>query len=214
MDRVASIKEGADGIVTATMATGSLFRFRAEDAAWALGFCGAESGNLNVGDELPDGALALAVQVLSAEKHGLELLSRAEQYRRGLWAKLVKAGRPDEAVGRALDRLEAKGLLSDERYALAWMRQRSRRHAEGPTSLEAHLSAKGIRRDCIRRALSAMLDGGDRHAYALAAWELVARKKGDRREAERAFLSLGWKRADLIALDRLHGEGEGSAPPG
>jgi len=208
MARIASIKEGADGIVTATTADGSLFRFHALDSAWAVQTLGLEHADdkLVPGMDIPEEALELAVQVLQAENHALNLLARAEQYSCGLHRKLTKAGWAAVAVTRCLGHLTERGLLSDERYASSWIRQRVRRHAEGPRSLESALLARGLGRDALRAALAASLEGDARAQAALAAWRLLARKKLSGRDAESAFMALGWKKADMRTAQEMDTE--------
>jgi SOS response regulatory protein OraA/RecX len=79
----------------------------------------------------------------------------------------------------ALDRLESEGLLSDLRYAETWMRQRIRRHPEGPRSLAAALAARGVSRDASREALAAVFDESSRFGLLTDAAAMLGQKLKD-----------------------------------
>jgi len=210
MARIVSIRKGAHGTVTAVSDDGSLSHYRLEyygaacEAASiepavasidALRNDGGEPGGPGV--ELDDGALAVAIEALAAELRATALLARAEQYRAGLERKLAARGMARMATRLALDRLESAGLLSDERYAASWIRQRCRGHAEGPRSLNAALSARGVDRTALRAALEATCSGDERRAVLENAVRLVLRTGVDREPARIRLLDMGWRHAEI-----------------
>lgn len=212
MARIVAIEEGALGTVKAVAEDGSLFLFRAwylEGAYSAMGLGEEDPPDLYaLPIDVPDEVLTLALEATLAESRALALLARAEQYRTGLERKLAARAAPRAAVKAALDRLESEGLLSDERYAEAWIRQRSRHHAEGPRSLAAALSSKGVERHAVRRALASAFEGDENHAERLsaivaAATRLTGNGSG-RHETRHGLLELGWRSVDVDdALDSM-----------
>lgn len=83
----------------------------------------------------------------------MRLLSRAEQYRRGLFVKLLRRGFPEPCVNDALDFLEGQGALSDKRFSDVWLKARALNHTEGRSRLEAELLSRGIARETARDAV-------------------------------------------------------------
>lgn len=203
MARVISIEKGASGVANAATAEGSLFAFRTCYLAPACSCCGMdEIPDLSPDDELDEGLLSVLVDVMTAEYRAVYLLAKAEQYRRGLERKLLNnklsgKGLPASAVRMVLDRLEAEGLLSDQRYAEAWMRQRIRRHPEGPRSLAAALAARGVGRDASREALAAFFDDSRRFGLLAGAATLLEQKFKDPKLLRPRLIELGWRSAEV-----------------
>lgn len=89
----------------------------------------------------------------AAEKKACDYLSRCEQCRATLERKLLSKGFEKRYIKSALDYLEDKGLLSDERYAISWLNMRRITKSEGRARLLAELTNRGISRGIITRAL-------------------------------------------------------------
>jgi SOS response regulatory protein OraA/RecX len=207
---IEAFKEGAYGIVSVTVAGGSLFRFRklyleraaeygpsdGADGEWLAAL--SVSDRLCVGAALPEGLLGRAAEAQEAEDRAGALLARAEQYRAGLERKLLAKKLSREAIGLALDYLEESGLLSDRRYAQAWIGQRMRRHAEGPLSVKAALAARGLSREALALAIAAEFSEERRLELLDRARELLGGLAGD--DMRRALKKLGWKSADIDEL--------------
>lgn len=79
-----------------------------------------------------------------AEAIALRLLARREHSRAELELKLRQRGLPGEVIAPVLDDYEARGWLSDERYAEILVRQRLET-GHGPLRVRADLQQKGIR---------------------------------------------------------------------
>ena len=60
---------------------------------------------------------------------------------------------PPEAAQQVLDRLEAVGLVDDERLARDWVESRQERRHLSRSALRRELQAKGVDRDDIEAAL-------------------------------------------------------------
>lgn len=196
MALIESVKEGAHGAVVATVAGGSLVHFKPRYLAYGDGSAAPAPGVVVDDDEL-----AYAAACTEAEVAASALLFRAEQYRAGLERKLSLKGHDRKPLRAALDHLEGEGLLCDRRFAAAWIRQRLRRRAEGPTSLRLGLASRGVERAAVELALAELLD-------AEARPELIREAAGRSGlvdpAALKAFLKgLGWKGVEIDeALDR------------
>jgi len=201
--RIVSYEEGALGTVKAVAEDGSLFRFKSAYDATGL-FAAPVGVRPEPPLDIPDELLSAAVEATEAEARALSLLARAEQFRFGLELKLASRGAPKAAAKAALDRLEAEGLLSDERYAESWIRQRCRSRAEGPRSLSASLSSRGVDRRAIKTALSRAFEGEARgEAIARAAASLAA-KGFDTRRSRAILIELGWRSGEVDdAIDAI-----------
>ena len=175
---------------------------------------GHEVSRLSQGAELDEGEgeqLVLAAKATEAEARGASLLGRAEQPRFLLRAKLIDRGYPPAAAEMALDRLEREGLLSDRRYAEAWLRSRVERavragrgggasatRAEGPSSLLLSLRARSVSEKVGKEALTAVLDEELRHDLLVSSIAILLRgglREGD--ELRSRLRELGWKGEEL-----------------
>jgi regulatory protein len=99
--------------------------------------------------ELLDAGVCYAAEVKASA-----YLMRAEQSRFGLVRKLTAKGIAGLYINRALDYLEDKQLLSDSRYAAAWLNCRRASHHEGRVRLAAELASRGIDRHTAENALN------------------------------------------------------------
>lgn len=108
----------------------------------------------------PDRALGRAVGLLARREH-----SRAE-----LAAKLVRAGHGRAEAERAVEDLARQGLVSDARFAEAFIRSRIERGG-GPLRIRRDLEARGVEGPIVER----LLDPDDE------AWEARARGAREKR---------------------------------
>ena len=83
----------------------------------------------------------------------MDLLARREHARLELRRKLMQRDFPADEVDAALDRLEADGLLSDERFAEVFVRQRAGR-GYGPLRIRQELRERGVDDGVIAAALA------------------------------------------------------------
>ena len=96
-----------------------------------------------------------------AEKKALEYLNRAEHSAFLLKNKLLTKGFLSEHIDKALKYLTEQNLLSDKRYADAFLRNRSIRHYEGKTRLLQELAARGISKNISEAAVNEFFEDND-----------------------------------------------------
>ncbi len=175
-------------------------------------------------------AAADAAAVLEAAARSL---SGAPRSKRSLVERLITAGYPEEHVITATDRLEAVGIIDDERLARSLVESRDRSRQRGDRALAQELRRRGVPDEIAVRVLAERSDEAEgeplregeqtplsaeeRAAYAAAA--KVRLRGGDARAevqrvaqalARRGFPSgLSWR----IARERVAGAGEGIVPP-
>ncbi|GAB1433025.1 hypothetical protein MASR2M29_16500 [Spirochaetota bacterium] len=192
MPILVSWEEGAKGTVKAVSKDGSFFEFKSIYLPFK-----PEALPCHVESEL----LEAAVEAGKAEARAIALLARAEQYSMGLRKKLLTKGYSKELVSLVLENLETKAVLSDQRYAASWIRQRLRRHLEGPRKLASELAAKGLDRHAVMAAMQEEVLSMDKTAERL---EIIKRQimallaKGKTAELARDLLyGFGWSRQEI-----------------
>jgi len=114
---------------------------------------------LDVGREIPPAVLARLRELADIEaacRAALRTLTRRAHARLDLGRKLIKKQHPPEAVEAALQRLEARGLIDDRRFAEQYATVRAAR-GQGPARLVKDLRAQGVdprvAEESVRRAL-------------------------------------------------------------
>jgi len=108
-----------------------------------------------------------------ARKVALDRLTDRDRSRADLAEAMTKRGVPEHAVEAMLDRLEAAGLVDDERFARSWVQSRQRAKGLAAPMLAMELRRHGIDDDLARRVLN---DEVDDEAERRAAHRLVQRK--------------------------------------
>ncbi len=138
---------------------------------------------LQVGGELSPAALAWLrdlADVEAAHRAALRALARRAHARYDLRRRLVQKQHPPQAVDAALDRLAARGLIDDRRFAQQYATLRAAR-GKGPARLITDLLAQGVDRrvaeDAVRQALAD--EGIDPAIEARAVAAKRARQLGD-----------------------------------
>lgn len=164
---------------------------------------GLVPGDLVPGTELDEdglAALTLAASATQAKLQAASLIARAEQSRYLLGVKLEKKGLSPKAVRLALDRLEEEGLLSDRRFAEAWLRSHLGQGGRGlpPLKLFSGLRARGIAEDVAKSALRAVLGPEERKTALTAAIARERRKdEPDRAELRGRLRRLGFSPEEI-----------------
>jgi regulatory protein len=105
---------------------------------------------------------------VEAYEQAVSLLARREHSARELANKLGSRGYAAEAVASALERLAAERLQSDERFAEAYLRQRSQK-GYGPQRIAAELRERGIEDSLISEAFRRAEGEGEVDWFELAA---------------------------------------------
>jgi SOS response regulatory protein OraA/RecX len=123
-------------------------------------------------------ALEACAAATAAESQALKKLASRERSRTELELALRKKGHVRAAIVLALDSLENEGLLSDGRFADAYLRSRIRSRPEGEALLRARLVSKGVSRDLVSGALR---DNRDAIASGIALAMKIAFRQEERR---------------------------------
>ena len=95
------------------------------------------------------------------ENKALDYLNRAEHSTFLLKNKLLANGFSSEHIDKALNFLSEQNLLSDKRYAVAFLRNRSIRHYEGKTRLLQELAVRGISKSISETAVNEFFEDND-----------------------------------------------------
>ena len=147
-----TIETTPSGIVKVTTPTGSIFLLR----QFYLEHSRVEDfyvGKVFTENDLAALDLLESTLCLVVENAAMNYLNRSEHSRFLLEQKLRKKQYGKEEIRRALDYLESENLLSDSRYALAWLRTRRITKSEGRTKLLGELMSRGIDKNTANEAL-------------------------------------------------------------
>ncbi len=145
--------------------------------------------------------LEFRAAITAARKKSLDLLARRDHARGELRIKLMQRDFDPEAVEQALDWIDFKGYLNDEQFARRWIKERLRKHPEGPMALEAGLKSKGIDTGIIRKVLGELGEEERRDALQRAR-DKMARRHQDPAKLRTALMRRGFGPADFRLLDR------------
>jgi len=88
----------------------------------------------------------------STRNKALDLLARREHSVAELQAKLLAREFDPESVATAIDRLVDEGLVSDDRFAAAFVASRVRK-GQGPVRIRGELRQRGVADELIERHL-------------------------------------------------------------
>jgi regulatory protein len=124
-------------------------------------------------------ALRFAAACYRAERAALRLTSRAEQYSLGIIRKLEGRGYTAPCVRAVVACLSAADIINDTRYASRWIVSRLS-SAGTPRGFTASLRRRGLGRDAVQSALSAVLDEETEAALLLSYLEKNRRRPNPR----------------------------------
>ena len=108
-----------------------------------------------------------AARPLSLKARALRLLAQREHSRLELERKLLPNADEPEAVAQALDALQAKGFISDERVADSVLHRRASKL--GAARVRAELQAKGLDTTVVQAAMETLR--GSEVERARAVWQ-------------------------------------------
>ena len=114
----------------------------------------------------------------------LGLLARREHSLRELRSKLTLRGHEAATIESVLDELAARDLVSDERFAEAFLRSRLER-GQGPLKIRAQLRERGVAPGLIDAALGEAEIDWDRRAAAARSKRFGNSAPADRNEIAR-----------------------------
>lgn len=123
-----------------------------------------------------------AGEAFAVEKKCESLLARCEQCRAGLERKMQQKGFAKEPVALALDYLERRNFLSDERFASSWLRIHAVSKFQGKSRLVSELLSRGISREITARAVEEFFSEHDEGEMCRKAIEKATRagRTGDK----------------------------------
>lgn len=133
-----------------------------------------------------------AALAYSAEHAAVSYLERAEHSAELLRRKLKQKGHSDSAIQKALSYAQKRNWLSDERYAGAFLRNRSIRKAEGKTRLLAELSARGISKEIAAKAVEEFFAQKSEASLLQRAAEKLKRQGKTKEQAQQSLIRLGF----------------------
>ncbi len=128
----------------------------------------------------------------AAEKKALSYLERCEQCRSGLTKKLLQKNYDKTAVSEALDYLENRGFLSDERFARSWLSARRITKTEGASRLLSELAARGICKETAQSAVKDFFEEYDEKEIGARALEKFLRQGKSGEKLLAAMLRAGF----------------------
>jgi regulatory protein len=148
------------------------------------------------------------VDLREARTAAMNYLARREHGCRELENKLLRRGIPAGIAAEVVEQLRAENLLSDERYAEAYVRSRFNRLV-GPLKVRAELRQRGVTDACIEPAMEGYADQWQAAADAWAGKR--ADTELDRRQEARIYRSgtqRGFTHEQMMrALNRLKSAG-------
>jgi regulatory protein len=156
-------------------------------------------------------ALRFAAACYRTERAALRLTARAEQHSLGITRKLVSRGHAASCVRAVVASLSAGGILNDSRYASRWIQSRLvRPSGVSPRTLAESLRGRGLSRDAVQEAFSAVMDEETEAALLCSYLEKNRRRPGSRFRAAvegRMKQALRYEGFSPELLDRFQEEG-------
>ena len=117
-------------------------------------------------------------------RRALGLLARRDHSRAELLAKLVRSGHERAEAEHAVEDLARQGLVSDSRFAEAFVRSRIERGG-GPLRIRRDLEARGVERSTVERLLDPDDEAWEARARGAREKRFGAAPPGERSEAAR-----------------------------
>lgn len=143
----------------------------------------------------------------SLKGRALRLLGQREHSRRELERKLERYEEEPGSLARALDELQAKGYLDEQRAAESLVHRRSGQY--GATRLRQEMQDKGLARELITRTLAGLKDS--ELARAREVWrrrfDAAPQTAPERAKQTRFLLARGFS-ADVVHCLLRGGEGD------
>jgi regulatory protein len=156
-------------------------------------------------------ALRFAAACYRTERAALRLTARAEQYTLGIARKLESRGHAASWVRAVVAVLSSEGILDDSRYASRWIQARLvRPSGASPRTLAESLRSRGLSRDAVQSAFSAVMDEEAEEALLRSCLEKNRRRPGPRFRAAgegRLKQTLRYEGFSPDLLDRFQEEG-------
>jgi regulatory protein len=123
----------------------------AADSAWAL----------SPGEQIDEGRARELLERDANERayqRGVRFLAARPRSVAEVRRRLRSAGIDEEAIQRAIERLENEELVDDDLFASYWVGQRQTFRPRGPRALRFELRARGVSNEAITPAIEAVAD--------------------------------------------------------
>jgi len=144
---------------------------------------GPRAPRATMADRLEEGSLTTEEAVELARETVLRVLTAAPKSRRELEQSLTRKGYPEHVVTPVLDRFDDVGLIDDAEYAEMVVRTRHAERGLARRAIAVELRRRGIDDETAVDALDQIGDDDEREAAQRLAHKLVARSRGQGREA-------------------------------
>lgn len=138
-------------------------------------------------NEILDAGLTCVVELKA-----VQYLARCEQSRFGLTRKLIEKKFDKKYIELALDFLESKNYLSDERFARAWLHTRQINHLEGRSRLLSELQGRGIGKDVSEAMVNEFFSENDENEICRKAYEKMIKKGKSGEKLVAAMIKAGF----------------------
>jgi len=138
-------------------------------------------------EELLDAGLICLVELKA-----VTYLARAEQSRFGLTQKLINKKYEKKYIEAALNYLQSRSYLSDQRYASAWLHDRKINHFEGRSRLAAELTGRGISREISGKALDEFFQENDESEICKKAYQRFVKQGKEGEKLIAALMKAGF----------------------
>ena len=130
-----------------------------------------------------------------AEVKAMDYLSRCEQCRSGLMRKLLNKNHEKKHIELALDYLEGKKYLSDERFSRSWLNSRKINHSEGRMKLTGELLSRGISKEIVTESLNEYFEENDEEELCRKDFRKISRTCSDKEKITRRLMAHGFSYA-------------------
>lgn len=140
------------------------------DGEFAFGLERIVAAWLHVGQELSDERIASLQAEDSREaayQKALRFISHRERTEAEIQQYLKEQRLPEEITGEVVERLRQSGLVNDQRFAQAWVENRSEFRPRSRRALAYELRQKGVDPDSIQEALDGVEDSALAYEAAL-----------------------------------------------
>lgn len=200
-----NLTEFSDGIAEIFCSEGTSFCIRPEylETVAAHRIREGEAFSADEWDDIVNAALCLA-----AEAKAAEYLCRAEQCRFRLAQKLSAKKMEQSAVRKALDFLERKNLLSDDRYCASWLHDHTMFKTQGRTRLFSELLSRGIDRRTAQKALDSFFAENPERDFCRKAYRSAVRQGKQSDKLLKFMLDSGFSYKMIQDAERFWGSAE------
>ena len=119
-------------------------------------------------------------------------LARSEQCRAALERKLIQKEFDTETIKAALDYLEEKKYLDDERFAASWIRTHCSVKPQGSIRLVRELCVRGVSHEIAQRAVNSYFDTVDEFELCSKAFQKLRSKNKNEQKIMKSLADYGF----------------------